>query len=137
MGNSGCVSATHDEHTCLLYKKLSLIKSQGIVCPGLPEVGSNGCHQCLLQRLFSCRFLVFSELGRSLQSVLSDGLHLLREKAAFQIAIRVVCGEPVLPKRFLQKRLLTSFWISQRCFKPAPGAGVGSLSRIFQAYCKF
>lgn len=80
---------------------------------------------------------MFSELGRSLQSVLSDGLHLLREKAAFQIAIRVVCGEPVLPKRFLQKRLLTSFWISQRCFKPAPGAGVGSLSRIFQAYCKF
>lgn len=64
---------------------------------------------------------MFSDLGRSLQSVLSDGLHLLREKAAFQIAVRVVCGEPILPKGLFQKRLLTSFWISQRCFKAVQG----------------
>ncbi|NWH44933.1 VRK3 kinase, partial [Fregata magnificens] len=36
------------------------------------------------------RFLVFSDLGRTLQSVLNDGLHLLREKAAFQIAVRLL-----------------------------------------------
>ncbi|XP_027549484.1 inactive serine/threonine-protein kinase VRK3 [Neopelma chrysocephalum] len=38
----------------------------------------------------SYRFLVFSDLGRTLQSVLSDGLNLLREKAAFQIAVRLL-----------------------------------------------
>ncbi|KAM9372425.1 serine/threonine-protein kinase VRK3 [Phaethornis superciliosus] len=38
----------------------------------------------------SYRFLVFSDLGRTLQSVLNDGLHLLREKAAFQIVVRML-----------------------------------------------
>ncbi|KFP27980.1 Inactive serine/threonine-protein kinase VRK3, partial [Colius striatus] len=38
----------------------------------------------------SYRFLVFSDLGRTLQSVLDDGLQLLREKAAFQLVVRVV-----------------------------------------------
>ncbi|KAM6351716.1 serine/threonine-protein kinase VRK3 isoform 3-T3 [Alca torda] len=36
------------------------------------------------------RFLVFSDLGRTLQSVLNDGLYLLREKAAFQIVVRLL-----------------------------------------------
>ncbi|NXJ12381.1 VRK3 kinase, partial [Odontophorus gujanensis] len=35
------------------------------------------------------RFLVFSDLGRSLQSILNDGVH-LNEKAAFQIAVRLL-----------------------------------------------
>ncbi|OXB70868.1 UNVERIFIED_CONTAM: hypothetical protein H355_014757 [Colinus virginianus] len=35
------------------------------------------------------RFLVFSDLGRSLQSILNDGLH-LNEKATFQIAVRLL-----------------------------------------------
>ncbi|POI22158.1 hypothetical protein CIB84_014095, partial [Bambusicola thoracicus] len=35
------------------------------------------------------RFLVFSDLGRSLQSILNDNLH-LSEKAAFQIAVRLL-----------------------------------------------
>uniref|UniRef100_A0A674GN43 VRK serine/threonine kinase 3 n=1 Tax=Taeniopygia guttata TaxID=59729 RepID=A0A674GN43_TAEGU len=51
---------------------------------GIPNCVGFGLHAD------SYRFLVFSDLGRSLQSVLSDGLHLLREKAAFQIAIRVL-----------------------------------------------
>ncbi|XP_074453455.1 serine/threonine-protein kinase VRK3 isoform X2 [Larus michahellis] len=38
----------------------------------------------------SYRFLVFSDLGRTLQSVLNDGLYLLREKAAFQIVVRLL-----------------------------------------------
>ncbi|NXS47227.1 VRK3 kinase, partial [Balaeniceps rex] len=38
----------------------------------------------------SYRFLVFSDLGRTLQSVLNDGLHLLKEKAAFQIVVRLL-----------------------------------------------
>lgn len=48
------MSATHDEHTCLLYKKFSLIKSQGGVCSGQlgVEVGSSGSlGKCLLQGL--------------------------------------------------------------------------------------
>ncbi|XP_025934964.1 inactive serine/threonine-protein kinase VRK3, partial [Apteryx rowi] len=36
------------------------------------------------------RFLVFPDLGRTLQSILDDGLNLLREKAAFQIAVRLL-----------------------------------------------
>uniref|UniRef100_A0A8C3D9N1 VRK serine/threonine kinase 3 n=2 Tax=Corvus moneduloides TaxID=1196302 RepID=A0A8C3D9N1_CORMO len=51
---------------------------------GIPNCVGFGLHAD------SYRFLVFSDLGRSLQLVLSDGLHLLREKAAFQIAIRVL-----------------------------------------------
>ncbi|RMC17906.1 hypothetical protein DUI87_05575 [Hirundo rustica rustica] len=51
---------------------------------GIPNCVGFGLHAD------SYRFLVFSDLGRSLQSVLSDGLHLLKEKAAFQIAIRVL-----------------------------------------------
>ncbi|KAM4891813.1 serine/threonine-protein kinase VRK3 [Sylvia borin] len=51
---------------------------------GIPNCFGFGLHAD------SYRFLVFSDLGRSLQSVLSDGLHLLREKATFQIAIRVL-----------------------------------------------
>uniref|UniRef100_A0A8C3KQ30 VRK serine/threonine kinase 3 n=1 Tax=Calidris pygmaea TaxID=425635 RepID=A0A8C3KQ30_9CHAR len=38
----------------------------------------------------SYRFLVFSDLGRTLQSVLNDGLYQLREKAAFQIVVRLL-----------------------------------------------
>ncbi|XP_010210397.1 PREDICTED: inactive serine/threonine-protein kinase VRK3 [Tinamus guttatus] len=36
------------------------------------------------------RFLVFPDLGRTLQSILDDGLNLLKEKAAFQIAVRLL-----------------------------------------------
>ncbi|NXA54468.1 VRK3 kinase, partial [Nothocercus julius] len=36
------------------------------------------------------RFLVFPDLGRTLQSILDDGLNLLREKTAFQIAVRLL-----------------------------------------------
>lgn len=49
---------------------------------------------------------MFSDLGRTLQSVLNDGLHLLREKAAFQIVVRLVCREKILSKRHFQKRPL-------------------------------
>ncbi|NWH78044.1 VRK3 kinase, partial [Piaya cayana] len=38
----------------------------------------------------SRRFLVFPELGRTLQSVLNDGFQPLREKAAFQIMVRLL-----------------------------------------------
>ncbi|XP_062359276.1 inactive serine/threonine-protein kinase VRK3 [Cinclus cinclus] len=51
---------------------------------GIPNCVGFGLHAD------SYRFLVFFDLGRSLQSVLSDGLHLLREKVAFQIAVRVL-----------------------------------------------
>ena len=48
--------------------------------------------------LTSCRFLLFSDLGPSLQAVLNDGLH-LNEKAAFQIAVRLAQREATLSKR--------------------------------------
>ncbi|NXD77998.1 VRK3 kinase, partial [Halcyon senegalensis] len=51
---------------------------------GLPNCVGFGLHAD------SYRFLVFSDLGRTLQSVLNDGLHLLREKAAFQIVVRLL-----------------------------------------------
>lgn len=46
---------------------------------------------------------MFSDLGRTLQSILNDGLHLLREKAAFQLVVRLVGREPVLPKTFSEE----------------------------------
>ncbi|KAM9261323.1 LOW QUALITY PROTEIN: serine/threonine-protein kinase VRK3 [Cariama cristata] len=51
---------------------------------GIPNCVGFGLHAD------SYRFLVFSDLGRTLQSVLTDGLHLLREKAAFQIVVRLL-----------------------------------------------
>ncbi|XP_050762172.1 inactive serine/threonine-protein kinase VRK3 [Gymnogyps californianus] len=51
---------------------------------GIPNCVGFGLHAD------SYRFLVFSDLGRTLQSVLNDGLHLLREKAAFQIIVRLL-----------------------------------------------
>ncbi|KAJ7413675.1 Inactive serine/threonine-protein kinase VRK3 [Willisornis vidua] len=51
---------------------------------GIPNCVGFGLHAD------SYRFLVFSDLGRTLQSVLSDGLNVLREKAAFQIAVRLL-----------------------------------------------
>ncbi|NXK31228.1 VRK3 kinase, partial [Piprites chloris] len=51
---------------------------------GIPNCVGFGLHAD------SYRFLVFSDLGRTLQSVLSDGLNLLREKAAFQVAVRLL-----------------------------------------------
>ncbi|KAM6197175.1 serine/threonine-protein kinase VRK3 [Sarcoramphus papa] len=51
---------------------------------GIPNCVGFGLHAD------SYRFLVFSDLGRTLQSVLNDGLHLLREKAAFQIVVRLL-----------------------------------------------
>ncbi|NWU90817.1 VRK3 kinase, partial [Upupa epops] len=59
-------------------------KCHSIPLLGIPHCIGFGLHAD------SYRFLVFSDLGRSLQSVLSDGLHLLREKAAFQIAVRLL-----------------------------------------------
>ncbi|XP_019327427.1 PREDICTED: LOW QUALITY PROTEIN: inactive serine/threonine-protein kinase VRK3 [Aptenodytes forsteri] len=51
---------------------------------GIPNCVGFGLHAD------SYRFLVFSDLGRTLQSVLNDSLHLLREKAAFQIVVRLL-----------------------------------------------
>ncbi|NXA15410.1 VRK3 kinase, partial [Sapayoa aenigma] len=51
---------------------------------GIPNCVGFGLHAD------SYRFLVFSDLGRTLQSVLGDGLNLLREKAAFQITVRLL-----------------------------------------------
>ncbi|XP_075021871.1 serine/threonine-protein kinase VRK3 isoform X2 [Calonectris borealis] len=51
---------------------------------GIPNCVGFGLHAD------SYRFLVFCDLGRTLQSVLNDGLHLLREKAAFQIVVRLL-----------------------------------------------
>ncbi|PKK21852.1 vaccinia related kinase 3 [Columba livia] len=51
---------------------------------GIPSCVGFGLHAD------SYRFLVFSDLGRTLQSVLNDGLHVLREKAAFQIVVRLL-----------------------------------------------
>ncbi|NXK92374.1 VRK3 kinase, partial [Formicarius rufipectus] len=51
---------------------------------GIPSCVGFGLHAG------SYRFLVFSDLGRTLQSVLSDGLNQLREKATFQIAVRLL-----------------------------------------------
>nr|XP_009937510.1 PREDICTED: inactive serine/threonine-protein kinase VRK3 [Opisthocomus hoazin] len=51
---------------------------------GMPNCVGFGLHAD------SYRFLVFSDLGRTLQSVLNDGLHVLREKAAFQIVVRLL-----------------------------------------------
>uniref|UniRef100_A0A8C4XUA2 VRK serine/threonine kinase 3 n=1 Tax=Falco tinnunculus TaxID=100819 RepID=A0A8C4XUA2_FALTI len=51
---------------------------------GIPSCVGFGLHAD------SYRFLVFSDLGRTLQSVLNDGLHLLKEKAAFQIVVRLL-----------------------------------------------
>ncbi|NXO01232.1 VRK3 kinase, partial [Rhinopomastus cyanomelas] len=59
-------------------------KCHSVPLLGIPHCTGFGLHAD------SYRFLVFSDLGRSLQSVLSDGLHLLREKAAFQIAVRLL-----------------------------------------------
>uniref|UniRef100_A0A8D0GC97 Protein kinase domain-containing protein n=1 Tax=Sphenodon punctatus TaxID=8508 RepID=A0A8D0GC97_SPHPU len=61
------------------WKKLHSVPLLGI--PNCIGFGLHGSHY---------RFLVFSDLGRSLQSILDDGTNLLTEKAAFQIAIRLV-----------------------------------------------
>ncbi|XP_051637078.1 inactive serine/threonine-protein kinase VRK3 isoform X3 [Manacus candei] len=59
-------------------------KCHSVPLLGIPNCTGFGLHGD------SYRFLVFSDLGRTLQSVLSDGLNLLREKAAFQIAVRLL-----------------------------------------------
>ncbi|XP_054851531.1 inactive serine/threonine-protein kinase VRK3 isoform X2 [Eublepharis macularius] len=61
------------------WKKQHMVPLLGIPsCIGFGLHGSN------------YRFLVFSDLGRSLQSVLDDGASKLTEKAAFQIAVRLL-----------------------------------------------
>ncbi|KAM4656591.1 serine/threonine-protein kinase VRK3 [Amazona ochrocephala] len=59
-------------------------KGHSVPVLGIPNCVGFGLHA------ESYRFLVFSDLGRTLQSVLNDGLHLLREKAAFQIVVRLL-----------------------------------------------
>ncbi|KAM6351715.1 serine/threonine-protein kinase VRK3 isoform 2-T2 [Alca torda] len=59
-------------------------KWQCVPLLGIPNCLGFGLHAD------SYRFLVFSDLGRTLQSVLNDGLYLLREKAAFQIVVRLL-----------------------------------------------
>ncbi|KFZ51204.1 Inactive serine/threonine-protein kinase VRK3, partial [Antrostomus carolinensis] len=59
-------------------------KGHSVPLLGIPDCVGFGLHAD------SYRFLVFSDLGRTLQSVLNDGLHLLREKAAFQIVVRLL-----------------------------------------------
>uniref|UniRef100_A0A663LRT0 VRK serine/threonine kinase 3 n=1 Tax=Athene cunicularia TaxID=194338 RepID=A0A663LRT0_ATHCN len=59
-------------------------KCHSVPLLGIPNCVGFGLHTD------SYRFLVFSDLGRTLQSVLNDGLHLLREKAAFQIVVRLL-----------------------------------------------
>nr|XP_048722063.1 inactive serine/threonine-protein kinase VRK3 isoform X2 [Caretta caretta] len=51
---------------------------------GIPNCVGFGLHES------NYRFLVFPELGRTLQSILNDGTNLLTEKPVFQIAIRVL-----------------------------------------------
>ncbi|KAM6346080.1 LOW QUALITY PROTEIN: serine/threonine-protein kinase VRK3-like [Podargus strigoides] len=58
-------------------------KQHSVPLLGIPSCVGFGLHAD------SYRFLVFSDSG-TLQSVLNDGLHLLREKAAFQIVIRLL-----------------------------------------------
>lgn len=72
------------------------------------------------QVLVSCRFLVFSDLGRTLHSILNDGVR-LNEKAAFQIVVRLVRREPILSERLVQKRHTTFPLIFYRCVKANPG----------------
>ncbi|XP_009475651.1 PREDICTED: inactive serine/threonine-protein kinase VRK3 [Nipponia nippon] len=59
-------------------------KRHSVPLLGIPNCVGFGLHAD------SYRFLVFSDLGRTLQSVLNDGLYLLREKAAFQIVVRLL-----------------------------------------------
>ncbi|XP_069726360.1 serine/threonine-protein kinase VRK3 [Phaenicophaeus curvirostris] len=59
-------------------------KSYSVPLLGIPSCLGFGLHAD------SYRFLVFPELGRTLQSVLNDGFQLLREKAAFQIMVRLL-----------------------------------------------
>uniref|UniRef100_A0A8C5EYV3 Protein kinase domain-containing protein n=2 Tax=Gopherus TaxID=38771 RepID=A0A8C5EYV3_9SAUR len=51
---------------------------------GIPNCIGFGLHES------NYRFLVFPELGRTVQSILGDGTNLLTEKPVFQIAIRVL-----------------------------------------------
>ncbi|XP_044836935.1 inactive serine/threonine-protein kinase VRK3 isoform X1 [Mauremys mutica] len=51
---------------------------------GIPNCIGFGLHES------NYRFLVFPELGRTVQSILDDGTNLLTEKPVFQIAIRVL-----------------------------------------------
>ncbi|NXH16705.1 VRK3 kinase, partial [Bucco capensis] len=63
---------------------------------GIPDCVGFGLHAD------SYRFLVFSDFGRTLQSVLNDGSHLLKEKAAFQIAVRLLdCLEYIHEKEYV------------------------------------
>ncbi|XP_010115557.1 PREDICTED: inactive serine/threonine-protein kinase VRK3, partial [Chlamydotis macqueenii] len=59
-------------------------KRHSVPLLGIPNCVGFGLHAD------SYRFLVFCDLGRTLQSVLNDGLHVLREKAAFQIVVRLL-----------------------------------------------
>ncbi|XP_064009206.1 inactive serine/threonine-protein kinase VRK3 isoform X3 [Pogoniulus pusillus] len=71
-------------------------KGHSVPLLGIPTCVGFGLHAD------SYRFLVFSDLGRTLQSVLSDGLHLLKEKAAFQLAVRLLdCLEYIHEKEYV------------------------------------
>ncbi|NXX96235.1 VRK3 kinase, partial [Centropus bengalensis] len=59
-------------------------KQHSVPLLGIPSCLGFGLHAD------NYRFLVFPDLGRTLQSVLNDGLQLLREKAAFQIVVRLL-----------------------------------------------
>ncbi|XP_048351007.1 inactive serine/threonine-protein kinase VRK3 [Sphaerodactylus townsendi] len=59
-------------------------KQHSVPLLGIPSCIGFGLHGS------NYRFLVFSDLGRSLQSVLDDGACNLTEKAAFQIGIRLL-----------------------------------------------
>ncbi|XP_015279079.1 PREDICTED: inactive serine/threonine-protein kinase VRK3 [Gekko japonicus] len=59
-------------------------KQHSVPLLGIPNCVGFGLHGS------NYRFLVFSNLGRSLQSVLDDGASRLTEKAAYQIAIRLL-----------------------------------------------
>ncbi|KFU95232.1 Inactive serine/threonine-protein kinase VRK3, partial [Chaetura pelagica] len=89
---------------------------------GIPKCLGFGLHA------ESYRFLVFSDLGRTLQSVLNDGLDLLKEKAAFQIAVRLldcleyiheneyVHGDITAENIYLNPADLTQVTLADYCF---------------------
>ncbi|XP_074867095.1 serine/threonine-protein kinase VRK3 [Carettochelys insculpta] len=68
-------------------KKITVAKwkrTHSVPLLGIPDCVGFGLHES------NYRFLVFPELGRSLQSILDDGMNTLTETPAFQIAIRVL-----------------------------------------------
>uniref|UniRef100_A0A8B9QX63 VRK serine/threonine kinase 3 n=1 Tax=Anas platyrhynchos TaxID=8839 RepID=A0A8B9QX63_ANAPL len=78
------------------------------------------------------RFLVFSDLGRTLHSILNDGVR-LNEKAAFQIVVRLldcleylheneyVHGDITAENIYVNPEDLTQVWSWSRAFRYCPG----------------